>query len=306
MLAKEILARHLAQRKAVIITIRCPENHKRVVTFSKLENDAVTEEGELPFNCRGDVVVYSHQHTTVFEICWTSPTLEENRQEPWYEFHAEEILDQWDRQDGVQELKLTCIRKRKCPGCSQVEERCLELGIELGYFEYEEGLFLDEDPTFELLHKAMRLATQNEPIFRFLPTIPKKVDWNHPAWAQVLKNQRCLMCTGHFIQIKKVKPFCFECFKKISECEHDFTHNKITIEASLRNSLRGRLSWLQFYPKASGGPHDVYCAACKDEIMQNYFPWWFGPRLVCFPCVKKDAERRGVLNEVMTLVKNIK
>jgi hypothetical protein len=61
----------------------------------------------------------------IFEICYTNPTEEVNRPEPWFEFKAETLINETNSGKNINkegEIKIECIRYYKCICCKEKEE----------------------------------------------------------------------------------------------------------------------------------------------------------------------------------------
>lgn len=111
---KEIL-----KSKKLIISRKC-NKCELDNEFVIIKNDEETIEIEKSFiwngNKKCDVCLVSNDTKikTIFEICHTNKTKEEDRPEPWYEFDADEIFNANIDKEYVM---LTCVRNLSCDSC---------------------------------------------------------------------------------------------------------------------------------------------------------------------------------------------
>lgn len=72
-------------------------------------------------NKRADVALLTGDDRLLFEIYHTHKTKETDRPEPWFEFNATKLLEQYSSPD--EGVFLTCIRDYFCPPCEKIRRR---------------------------------------------------------------------------------------------------------------------------------------------------------------------------------------
>ena len=157
----------------------------------------------------GDSIKY------VFEICYKHRTLENDRPEPWFEFNAEKLLYDINKEESSENLiKIYCMRNHKCSTCiikEKVRQRIIEEQYKQRIKEEQERQRIREVFEKERIKKELekqRIKEEEEKKRREFfemkqcigAEIKKRIWGEHKRCSKCKSYERCVKCVDKLNQ----------------------------------------------------------------------------------------------------------
>lgn len=125
--AKNALKLILETFNIIILSRNCNKCKDIININIEKQNDNFIVQKEYSFNFNDSKkiadIAYLENDTIkyIFEVCYKHKTDSYGRPEPWFEINAEDFLNKINTSDYNDNIKLSCIRSKKCENCIKKE-----------------------------------------------------------------------------------------------------------------------------------------------------------------------------------------
>lgn len=257
-------------------------SRKEETQIEYTDNDIVKVEYSLENGCRADVTIVDRY---IFEIFVTSRT-KTKRSDPWFEIHAEEVLDGKTIFKDIKYYQC-CEKKYKKPhkyitssNTSITQHDICKLYVDIRLVrEYRDISLYSQWLLEEAVEGKYKLY------YEFNSGIKNP---EHYLWIIISVNKKCVLCDCKTNGIM-YRPYCLDCYRKVQSEKVIWSFwEKVSYERKMK--LREQLSWISTLEKYQ---NDNICKVCNKKCFRPYIRWFGVDYSCCKDCfeIKCDELR---------------